>query len=335
MGPYRAAVRPLLFALPPEAAHRVAGALLSLPLPWGAIGGVREHPNLRVELAGLPLANPVGLAAGFDKGCAHLGALCRLGFGFVVGGTITRRPRAGNPTPRIARSPRTGAIVNAMGLPNPGAAVAAQRLARTNSPAPRFVSIADEATDDAVAVHRLVEPFAEAVELNASCPNVSWGRDRDTEAHLDEVLRELVARKTKPLLVKLPPFRTEAERAAVLALATLARDRGADALTCSNTRLVGDGRLAVGRGGLSGRPLFSDTPTIVHAIREATGLPIVACGGIGTAEDALACVEAGATAVQVYTSFVYEGPRLVAGITEALSGALSARGTGLTAAIGA
>lgn len=333
MGPYRAAVRPLLFALPPEAAHRVAGALLSLPLPWRTIGGVREHPELRAELAGVPLANPIGLAAGFDKGCAHLGALGRLGFGFVVGGTITRRPRPGNPKPRIARSSRTRAIVNAMGLPNPGAAIAAQRLARTVSPAPRFVSIADEATEDAVAVHRLLEPFVEAVELNASCPNVSWGRDRDTEAHLDELLRELVARKTRPLLVKLPPFRTDAERTAVLALATLARDRGADALTCSNTRPVDDARLAVGRGGLSGRPLFADTPRIVQEVHEATGLPVVACGGIATAEDALACLEAGATAVQVYTSFVYEGPRLVARITEGLSSARSARGTGSAAAL--
>ena len=99
MGLYRAAARPLFFALPPEAAHRVANRLLGLPLPWERIGGVTRDPALEVSLAGVELANPIGLAAGFDKTCAHLDSLGRLGFGYVVGGTITRAPRVGNPKP--------------------------------------------------------------------------------------------------------------------------------------------------------------------------------------------------------------------------------------------
>jgi dihydroorotate dehydrogenase len=312
-----------LLRLPPEAAHRAANRLLGLPLRWERVGGAASSPDLVVELAGIALPNPVGLAAGFDKSCRHLDALSRIGFGYVVGGTITRRPRRGNPKPRIARIRERGSLVNAMGLPNPGAEAAARSLARRPRRGPRLVSIADEAVADVVETHALLEQHVDAFELNASCPNVSWGRDRDTESHLAELLRELGARRTAPLFVKLPPFRTAVERRVVLALAAIARDAGADGLTCSNSRPVADARLASRAGGLSGRDLFEDTARIVAEVREATGgsLPINACGGIASARDALACLEAGATTVQVYTALVYEGPalvgRLVSGLAEA------------------
>src|SRR3990172_1136857 len=105
MGFYRAVARPAFFALPAEAAHGVAGALLGLPLPWSRIGAVPDDPRLHVDLAGIALRHPVGLAAGFDKTCRHLEALGELGFGYVVGGTVTRLPRAGNPKPRVVRDP--------------------------------------------------------------------------------------------------------------------------------------------------------------------------------------------------------------------------------------
>ena len=235
MGWYAAVGRPLIFALPPETAHRVAGAALGLPLPWSRIGHAADEPSLATEFCGLRLASPIGLAAGFDKTCAHLGALGSLGFGYVVGGTITRAARAGNPKPRIARSPTTRSMVNAMGLPNPGAEVAAQHLERDRASAPRFVSIADEALDDAVSSLDLLAPHADAIELNASCPNVTWGRDRDNEAHLRSLVEALRARTHLPLLVKLPPFITDVEREVVLSLARIAQEAGADALTCSNT----------------------------------------------------------------------------------------------------
>jgi dihydroorotate dehydrogenase len=318
---YRAVARPVLFALEPESAHRLVHRLLAFPLPWGWIGGADPDPCLRVTLAGIPLANPVGLAAGFDKTCERLAALGRLGFGYVVGGTITLRPRRGNPRPRVVRYGSRGSVVNAMGLPNPGAEQAARTLARSRRTAPRFASIADEDVADAVAAHALLEPHVDAVELNASCPNVSWGRDRDNEAHLGGLLRELGARRSKPLFVKLPPFRTDVERDVVLALARIARKGGADGLTCSNTRPVVDAHLAVGTGGLSGRALSADTPAIVRAVLDATegALPINACGGIFTAEDALACMEAGATTVQIYTGLIFEGPRMLRRITRGLA----------------
>ncbi len=239
-------------------------------------GPVSDTPStiasLRTTVAGLPLRNPIGLAAGFDKRCAHLDALLELGFGYVVGGTITRAPRAGNAKPRIVRYPAKGSMTNAMGLPNPGAERTVAILARRARPAgPRLVSVADEAVEDAIETFSLLEPHADGVELNASCPNVSWGRDRDNEAHLRELVTAMRARSATPLFVKLPPFTTGVERDVVVALACIAQESGASGLTCSNTRPVRETRLSVGAGGLSGRALWERTPSIVAEVRAATG----------------------------------------------------------------
>jgi dihydroorotate dehydrogenase len=320
MGWYQAVGRPAFLALPPEAAHRLAGSLLALPLPWRRIGGVRDDPALRTTVAGIALRNPLGLAAGFDKTCARLGPLGDLGFGYVVGGTITREPRAGNPKPRIVRYPRRRSLVNAMGLPNPGATAAASHLARTRRTAPRLVSVADEAVTDVAATVELLAPHADAVELNASCPNVSWGRDRDNESHLAELLDAIRARTALPVFVKVPPFTGAVERDVVLALAAVAAAHGAAAITCANSRPHEEPRLAVGRGGLSGRDLAAATPGMVADVRSETGLPINACGGVASADDARACLEAGAATVQIYTALLYEGPGIVGDLCAGLAG---------------
>ena len=336
-GWYRSLARPLLFALPPEASHRLAHRLLGLPLPWERLGGAEADPSLEVTLAGLRLTNPVGLAAGFDKTGRHLDALGRIGFGYVVAGTFTRRPRRGNPKPRIVRYRARRSLANAMGLPNPGAETAAATLAQVRRTALRLASIADEELADVLETHALLEPHVDAIELNASCPNVSWGRDRDNEAHLADLLRELGTRRTKPMFVKLPPFRTGVEREVVLALARIALEGGADALTCSNSLPVTEPRLAAGSGGLSGRELLDGTVENVAAVRAATGgeLPINACGGVAAAADALACIEAGATTVQLYAGLVYGGPGLIAELTHGLSRAVRGRPGGLTGMVGA
>jgi dihydroorotate dehydrogenase len=327
MGLYRAVGRPLFFGLNPESAHRLAGWLLRLPLPWSRIGGAIEDPSLRTDLAGIPLRNPVGLAAGFDKSCRFLPALGDLGFGYLVAGTVTRRPRGGNPKPRIVRRPEVRSMVNAMGLPNKGAEFAADRLHERRRTAPVIVSVADEGRHDVLVCHALLEPLADGIELNVSCPNVTWGRDRDNEEHLRVLLRELAARRSKPLFVKLPPFQTEPEREAVLALAAIAQEGGADGLTYANTRAVPEPRLAVSTGGLSGRALFDGTAAGVEELRRrwGPGPAINACGGIFSAADALACLDAGATTVQIYTGLIYEGPRILRSITGGIAAALRER----------
>lgn len=318
---YRALAKPLFFAVSPEASHRLAHRLLGLPLPWERIGGADRDPALATTLAGIALANPIGLAAGFDKTGERVGALGRLGFGYVVAGTFTNAPRSGNPRPRIVRDVDRLSIVNAMGLPNPGAAAAAATLGRTPSGGPRFASIADEEIPDALAAHGALEPCVDAIELNASCPNVSWGRDRDNEAHLGELLRVLSTVRTKPLFVKLPPFHTPIEREVVLALARISLEAGVDGLTCSNTRRVRAPRLSTGEGGVSGRALMGETPRIVRDVIEATegALPVNACGGVLSAADAQACLDAGARTVQVYTGLIYRGPGIVGELTAGLS----------------
>jgi dihydroorotate dehydrogenase len=328
MGLYRA-LRPLVLAASPETAHHIAGSLLELPLPWAGIGGAARDDSLRTSFAGIELRNPIGLAAGFDKRCRVLHSLGELGFGYVVGGTITSKPRKGNPLPRIVRYARREAMVNSMGLPNPGPDLAAANLRTIPRTAPRLVSLADEDIDDVLRSFELLEPHADGIELNASCPNVSWGRDRDTEDHLRLLVATLAARTARPLVVKLPPFTPDrpAERDAITALATIAAEAGAAALTCSNTRPVIDVRQATGRGGLSGRPLLEGTIQAVQAARAATGLPVNACGGIFWAADALACLEAGASTVQIYTALIYQGPGVLRELTRGLAAARRRRRT--------
>ena len=319
MGWYEAVGRRAFFSLDPERSHRLAHRLLGLPLPWRKLGGAVHDPALTTTLAGVSLRNPIGLAAGFDKSCAHLDALGSLGFGYVVGGTVTRAPRRGNARPRIARDPARRALVNTMGMPNPGAEAVARILARTARTAPRFVSIADEPVADALVTAELLEPFVDGIELNASSPNAGW---EHASPHVAELMRALRARTSKPLFVKIPPFSGgDEERVRAVSMATAARDAGASGIVCANTMPVTDARMSTGRGGLSGGPLTAETPRLVAAIVDAVAgeVPVVACGGIFTAEDARRCMDAGAVVVQVYTALIYEGPGLLGSLTRGLA----------------
>jgi dihydroorotate dehydrogenase len=328
MGWYASVGRPAFFALPPEAAHRVALTLLSLPIPWRRVGGAVEDPALETTLGGIRLRNPLGLAAGFDKSMRHLDALGALGFGYVVGGTVTRAPRSGNVKPRIVRDRSRESMVNAMGLPNPGAPAAAASLARTRRTAARIASIADEEIDAAAAALALLDPLVDGYELNASSPNAGW---MHREAHVASLLGELGNKTDKPIFVKLPPFETADEREHVLSMAVSARDQGAAGLTCSNTRPVEEPRLRAGRGGLSGRPLFASTPVIVREVLSATGgtIPMAACGGVTSVADVIECLEAGASTVQLYTALIYQGPGIVGALMRGLADRLRADGMGV------
>jgi dihydroorotate dehydrogenase len=229
-------------------------------------------------------------------------------------------------------------MVNAMGLPNPGAEIAARHLERDRSTArgPRFVSLADEDLGDAFEALDLLATHADGIELNASCPNVSWGRDRDNEAHLRDLVSGFRAHTPKPIMVKLPPFVTATEREVVLTLARVACDAGAQAITCSNTRPVVDTRLAVGAGGLSGKALWPHTARIVGEVRAAVGdeIAVNACGGVSTADDALTCLQAGATTVQLYSGLIFEGPAVAGAMARGLTRLLHDEGLVLSNLVG-
>ena len=282
---------------------------------------MRDH-RLETRLAGLTLPNPVGVAAGMDKDCRYLGPLLDLGFGFVVGGTVTLGPRPGNPQPRLIRLPDEGALINAMGFPGAGAATVEPRLEALSGRRSRiFVSLAGTIEEEVVECHRRLDRFAAAVEINISSPNTSGLRVFHEPARLRGLVEALAAQRTGPLFVKLAPWEREPDaQTTALTLAETAVHAGADGLVVANTLPVTHPGLAVGRGGLSGLPLFPDTLRMVSEVRSALGdgIALMASGGASTPAHVWNLLAAGASAVQIYTGLVYEGPALPHNISRGL-----------------
>ena len=309
---YARLVRPLLFRLPPERAQRLAETFLGATPLWRALASL-DDARLHTDVAGIRLPNPIGLAAGYDKDCLILGRLAGLGFGYMVGGTVTAQPRPGNPRPRIVRNPHEGALVNSLGFPSRGLEEAVCRLERGGVGVPVLVSISGLTVDEFIACHRKLSPLSAGIELNISSPNTQGIRVFQEPDRLRELLSGLRPLKERPLFLKLPPYFDDDQRDGVMKLVDVCLDHGVEGVTVSNTHPVDDDRLAVGRGGLSGRPLLPHTLRMVDEIRRhaGEGLIINGCGGISSGEDALSALQAGADTLQLFTGFVYEGPRLV------------------------
>ncbi len=308
----------------PERAQGLAEAALGARPVWRILGPqmrVRE-PALSRTVAGIVLDNPVGLAAGYDKQCRHVSSLGHLGFGYVVGGTVVPEPQPGNPRPRLLRYPDRLSLVNSMGFPSHGLAAVAARLGRLRDrPAPVFVSISaldDEGFD---ACQRTLEPLAEAVELNISSPNTQGVRVFQEPERLRRLLERLNSHRRKPVFLKLPPYTDDQGRERVMALVRTGVSCGVSGFTAINTLPVEEPRLAVGRGGLSGRAIFPHMLRAVAEVRREVGgqAAVNACGGIFTAEDAWQALQAGADTVQLYTALVYEGPAVARTISRGLA----------------
>ena len=325
---YKTVIKPLLFTLPPETAHTFAHLVLKCRPAWRAASPLLRTDNARmqVNLAGIPLRNPIGLAAGYDKECESLPALSDFGFGYITCGTITEAPRPGNPKPRIVRNPQDDALINSFGFPSKGLEHAARNLEQAQSwlgDAPIVASISGVAPDEIARCHARLEPLAVAIELNISCPNTIGLRVFQQPDALASLLDLLNRDRRKPLFVKLPPYldlpSTGGEQKEnVLALARVCVERGADALTIANTWPVRESRLAIGKGGLSGKPVFANMIQMVADIRAEVGdrIAINACGGIFSGEDALTAIDAGATTVQILTALMYRGPGIVRRIND-------------------
>lgn len=329
---YKALLRPLLFLLPAEAAQKASHLALRQRYVWRAAAPflrVRDE-RLAVQWCGHSLANPVGLAAGFDKTCGLLPSLAALGFGYLMCGTVTEEPRPGNPKPRLFRHVREQSLVNAMGFPNKGLEATARRLEhseRNSDATPVVVSVSGVTAEEMVTCHRRLEPLVDAVELNISSPNAAGLRVFHEPAALRELIGRVNESRSKPLMVKLPPYPSpngaqpgEQAREGALALANVCLTEGVDAVTVANSRPVTDARLSTGAGGLSGVPIFEDMIRMVADVRSEVGdtLAINACGGIFTGRDAWRALRAGATTVQLYTGLVYCGPGVVWAINREL-----------------
>ncbi|MFO7180370.1 MAG: quinone-dependent dihydroorotate dehydrogenase [Pseudomonadota bacterium] len=330
---YRFLIRPLLFLLPAEAAHRFAFAvlrfLMRLPFVERLCRALlcRREPELRVRALGLEFPNPILLAAGFDKNAEGYDALGALGFGAVEIGTVTREAQPGNERPRLFRLVADRALVNRMGFNNDGAARVAARLSRQRHTlvgvniGKNRTTPEDRAIEDYVESATRLAPFADYVVVNVSSPNTPGLRGLQAKERLRPLLvavREALARarpdKRLALLVKIAPDLSEE---AIDEVADLALELSLDGIIATNTTVARDDLHtpqeeleAIGAGGLSGAPLKARALSVLERLRARVGdrVVLVAAGGIEDADDAWERIRAGATLVQVYTGFVYAGP---------------------------
>ena len=329
MSPF-ALARPLVFAFDPERAHRMTIATLKLPPRWRLPS---TDSALAVRLAGLTFPSPVGLAAGFDKDAEVPDAMLGLGFGFVEVGTLTPLPQPGNPKPRLFRLAEDEGVINRMGFNNKGQAAALARLSARRRRGIVGVNIgankdaADRIADYAHGV-RGMAPVADYLTINISSPNTPGLRALQGGDALDALLDAVAGARAEggpPVFLKVAPDLETAEIDAVVEVAT----GRIDALIIGNTTLTRSALRsphANEAGGLSGAPLAPLALERLRDFRKASGgsLPLIAAGGIATAEDVWTRIKAGASLVQLYSALVYKGPGLARTITRALP-ALMAR----------
>src|SRR5437667_2643468 len=332
---YERLVRPLLFSLDAETAHRVTIELLRGASHFDlALRVLRffQPPSKTKTLFGLNFPNPIGLAAGLDKNGVALSAWAALGFGFIEIGTVTARPQPGNPSPRIFRFPEHLALINRLGFNNDGADAVAERLrklrARAQWPAvPVGINIGksrvtplENAVQDYLYSFQKLHPFADYIALNISSPNTPDLRSLQDRQSLDHLLRTVQQKNSqprKPLVVKIAPDLSSTQLEELIATCEQNQIAG---IIATNTTI--DHSLIPPaqdhEGGLSGTPLRGKSTALVRAITTRSTIPVIASGGIVDAESAREKFEAGAQLLQIYTGYVYRGPGLLREIAEQL-----------------
>jgi dihydroorotate dehydrogenase len=337
--PY-ALARPFLFGLDPEAAHELTlGTLARLngtPLQRAWRNAFVPDP---IELAGLRFPNRIGLAAGLDKNARCIDALGAMGFGFVEVGTVTPKPQAGNPKPRLFRLREAGALINRLGFNNDGLEAFVANVQRSHfrqqgrllglNIGKNAATPIEQATGDYLAGLAGVYPHADYVTVNISSPNTKNLRALQSDEALDALLGALAARREElasrhgrrvPLFVKIAP---DLDAAQVDVIAATLRRHGMDGVIATNTTIARDKVQGLAHaeetGGLSGAPLLAASNRVIAQLRSVlgAGYPIIGVGGVMSADDALSKLRAGADVVQIYTGLIYRGPALVDQIAKA------------------
>jgi dihydroorotate dehydrogenase len=318
-----------LFTLPPETAHTVALQALKCAYRLGLLSSKQIDAN-PIQVMGLTFPNRVGLAAGFDKSAEFIDPLAALGFGFIEVGTITPKPQAGNPKPRLFRIEEQQAIINRMGFNNKGAEHAVTLLQKTKYRGVLGINIGknrdtaiEHAIDDYLYCFKLLWPYASYITINISSPNTPGLRDLQ---HTDLLIALLSAlkeaqqlildkhQKYVPLVVKISPDLTEED---IQQMAQIFLDKNMDGVIATNTTLSRDGveqaRYAKEAGGLSGSPLHKQSTNCIaklHAVLQNT-IPIIASGGVIDETCVQEKLAAGAKLIQIYTGLIYAGPQLI------------------------
>jgi len=340
---YRYFIRPLLFLLPPETIHHLLLSFLRFVFKIPGIYPLVKscyhvkHKSLETEFLGMHFSSPVGLAAGFDKNASVYRELHAFGFSFIEVGTVTPLGQAGNEKPRSFRIKRDRGLINRMGFNNHGAEAAAAKLARKrpkelilggnigkNTQTPN-----ERAVDDYEAVFEAIYVGVDYFVVNVSCPNITDLHKLQDQDSLEQILGRIIELRSKreiqkPVLLKISPDLNEQQLDETI---EIVRRLKLDGIVATNTTVSREGLRtpseqirAIGNGGMSGAPITARSLEVVRYIHQKSEgkLPIIAVGGIMSVEDALNMLDAGASLIQLYTGFIYEGPGLVRRINRAI-----------------
>lgn len=332
---YKTLIRPILFWFDPEKVHYFSFSairfLTKIPFVSSLIRSNFEIQDTRLEreVFGLKFKNPVGLAAGFDKDAKLYQELSNFGFGFIEIGTLTPKPQDGNPKKRLFRLLEDSAIINRMGFNNGGVLAAVERLKKNKNVliggniGKNKVTPNEEAVQDYEICFDTLYDYVDYFVVNVSSPNTPGLRELQDKEPLTALLQTLQTKNkqkpvAKPILLKIAPDLTNEQLLDIISIVT---DSAIAGVIATNTTIAREGLQSVNQketGGLSGKPLRNRATEVIRFLTEKSNhaFPIIGVGGIHTAEDAIEKLEAGASLVQLYTGFIYEGPALIKAINK-------------------
>jgi dihydroorotate dehydrogenase len=339
---YKIIIRPIFFLFDPEKIHYFTFSLIrvlcKIPLVPSLFRGLYQVNDKKLErnLFGLTFKNPVGLAAGFDKNAVLYNELANFGFGFIEIGTVTPKGQVGNPKKRLFRLKDDQGIINRMGFNNEGLEVAIQQLKKNNGKViiggnigKNTQTLPENYTEDYKECFKGLHPYVDYFVLNVSCPNVGSHAKLNDKAYLLELISACQIlnnqhEKQKPILLKIAPDLNDTQLDEIIELVA---ETKIDGVIASNTSTTRDNLKAskvrleeIGNGGVSGQPIKNQSTKVIQYLADTSNksFPIIGVGGIHSEKDALEKIKAGADLVQVYTGFIYEGPRLVKKINKAI-----------------
>ena len=334
---YKFLIKPILFLFDPEWVHHTVFYLLKvvhrIPGMGKMIRDIYHVKDQRLErkLFGLTFPNPVGLAAGFDKDAKLYQELSNFGFGFIEIGTLTPKPQPGNPKKRLFRLPEDNGLINRMGFNNQGVVEAIERLKKNNGVliggniGKNKITPNDEAVSDYVQCFEALFPHVDYFVVNVSSPNTPNLRalqDKEPLQHLLQTLKDLNLKRNspKPILLKIAPDLIDDQLLDIIDIVTTVK---IDGVIASNTTLSREGLISSNKsemGGLSGKPVAERSTEVIRFLHEKSNnaFPIIGVGGIHSSEDAINKLNAGASLIQLYTGFVYEGPGVIKKINKAI-----------------
>ncbi|WP_027392280.1 quinone-dependent dihydroorotate dehydrogenase [Aquimarina latercula] len=337
---YKSLVRPILFKYDPEGVHHFTFKMIRTVSKFPFVSGIFrslyqvKNSKLEREVFGLKFKNPVGLAAGFDKNAVLYNELANFGFGFIEIGTVTPKAQEGNPKKRLFRLKEDAGIINRMGFNNEGLESAITQLKKNKGKliiggniGKNTDTAPEDYTRDYLACFNALHPYVDYFVLNVSCPNVGSHAKLNDKEYLEELIRtvqkaNLTFSAQKPIVLKIAPDLNNTQLDEIIELVKITK---LDGVIASNTSVNREGlqtskkRLEdIGNGGLSGLPIKSRSTKVIKYLSEKSNqaFPIIGVGGIHTAADAIEKLEAGASLVQIYTGFIYEGPKLIKNINK-------------------